>query len=179
MHTTFAAALVLISAAAFAATQITTIVSPPVTGITILVKPATGITTIIKPAFATADLGETSALTSADKRSIENLIRVEIRALVALDAERAFAKLAPSTQSFFIEPVRFLQAIADKVPPILQTRSFAFLGMTGSASRVAQQVLITDSFRQQWIAEFQVERQDSGDWLVEDCIMEGAPGQQA
>jgi hypothetical protein len=174
MHATIAAVLLaVISATAFAVTQI-------VTGTTTLVKPATGNTILVKPALAKSDRTQGSALTSTDKRRIENLVRVQIRALVALDAERAFAKLVPSTQSLFIEPVRFLQAIADKVPPILQTRSFAFLGIVeASASRVAQQVLISDSVGQQWIAEFQVERQQSGDWLVEDCIVEAAPGRQA
>ena len=64
-------------------------------------------------------------------------------------------------ESLFIEPVRFLQAIADKVPPILQARSFAFIGLAEeAASRVTQQVLITDSFGQQWIVDFQLERQE-------------------
>jgi hypothetical protein len=42
-----------------------------------------------------------------------------------------------------------------------------------------QQVLITDSLGQEWVAEFEVERQKSGDWRVEDCVVEVAPGQQA
>jgi hypothetical protein len=169
MHATIAATLVaVVSVAAFAATQMGNIVSPPVTGIT----------TLVKPALARPDLAGSSALTSTDKRSIENLVRAELRALIALDAEHAFSKLTPSTQSFFGKPVRFLQAIAE-VPPILQTRSFAFLGVERSVSRIVQQVLITDSLGQEWIAEFQVERQKSGDWLVEDCIVEAAPGQQA
>jgi hypothetical protein len=180
MHATMAAALVgFISAAAFAATHRESIIFPTVTGSTVLLTPTAAITTLVKPALATGHLAQASVLTSADKRRIENLVRAEILAIVALDAEAAFDKLAPSTQSFFIEPVRFLQAIADKVPPILQTRSFAFLGIEGSAARVAQQVLITDSLGQQWVAEFLVERQASGDWLVEDCIVDTAPGQQA
>jgi hypothetical protein len=170
MHATIAATLIaVISVTAFAATQMGNIVSPPVTGIT----------TLVKPALARPDFAGSSALTPTDKRSIETLVRAELRALIALDAERAFSKLTPSTQSFFGEPVRFLQAIADKVPPILQTRSFAFLGLERSASRIVQQVLITDSLGQEWIAEFDVEHQKSGDWRVEDCIVEVAPGQQA
>jgi hypothetical protein len=92
MHATIAATLVaVVSVAAFAATQMGNIVSPPVTGIT----------TLVKPALARPDLAGSSALTPTDKRSIETLVRAELRALIALDAERAFSNLTPSTQSFF------------------------------------------------------------------------------
>ena len=42
-----------------------------------------------------------------------------------------------------------------------------------------QQVLITDSLGQQWLAEFQVERQQAGNWRVKGCVVAAAPGQQA
>ena len=57
--------------------------------------------------------------TAIDKGKIEDAVRAEVRALVARDAKRAFAKLTPSTQSFFGRPDKFLQAVADELPPIL------------------------------------------------------------
>src|SRR5438552_15939099 len=63
-----------------------------------------------------------TSFTEADKRSIEDAVRVELHAIVAQDAKRAFAKLTPSTQSFFGEPKKFLQAVADELPPILVTK---------------------------------------------------------
>ena len=56
---------------------------------------------------------------TTDKSKIEDAVRAELRALVAQDAKRAFAKLTPSTQSFFGRPDKFLQAVADELPPIL------------------------------------------------------------
>ena len=41
---------------------------------------------------------------TTDKSKIEDAVRAELRALVAQDAKRAFAKLTPSTQSFFGRP---------------------------------------------------------------------------
>ena len=51
--------------------------------------------------------------TAIDKGKIEDTVRTEVRALVAQDAKRAFAKLTPSTQRFFGRPDKFLQAIGD------------------------------------------------------------------
>ena len=56
----------------------------------------------------------------------------------------AFATLAPSAQSFFGKPDKFLRSVAEEMPPILLTRTFAFLGAERTENRTVQQVLITD-----------------------------------
>jgi len=113
-----------------------------------------------------------------DKGKIEDAVRAEVRALVARDAKRAFAKLTPSTQSFFGRPDKFLQAVADELPPILVTKKFSFLGIdrTGATN---SEVLITDVFGQEWLADFEVERQENGDWRVKGCVVQTNPGQRA
>jgi hypothetical protein len=113
------------------------------------------------------------------KRRIEAAVRAQIRAYAARDAEQAFAQLAPSTQRFFGEPQRFLRAIAQEVPAMLDTRRFAFLGVEQSGRRTVTQVLITDSMGQEWLAEFQLEQLAGHDWRIKGCILQAAPGQQA
>ena len=68
--------------------------------------------------------------------------------------------------------------MADELPPILVTKQFSFLGIDRSASTVSE-VLITDVLGQEWLAEFQMERQKNGDWRVKGCVVEAAPGQRA
>ena len=116
--------------------------------------------------------------TAIDKGKIEDAVRAEVRALVARDAKRAFAKLTPSTQSFFGRPDKFLQAVADELPPILVTKKFSFLGIdrTGATN---SEVLITDVFGKEWLADFEVERQENGDWRVKGCVVQTNPGQRA
>ena len=115
---------------------------------------------------------------ATDKSKIEDAIRAELRALVAQDAKRAFAKLTPSTQSFFGRPHKFLQAVADELPPILVTKKFSFLGIdrTGATN---SEVLITDVLGQEWLADFEVEKQENGDWRVKGCVVQANPGQRA
>jgi hypothetical protein len=116
--------------------------------------------------------------TATDKRKIEDAVRAELRAIVAQDAKRAFAKLTPSTQSFFGKPEKFLQAVADELPPILVAKKFSFLGID-RADTTTSEVLITDILGQEWLAQFEVERQESGDWRVKGCVVQANPGQRA
>jgi hypothetical protein len=113
-----------------------------------------------------------------DKHKIEDAVRAELRAIVAQDAKRAFAKLTPSTQSFFGQPEKFLQAVADELPPILVTKRFSFLGIDRTGTTTSE-VLITDILGQEWLAQFEVERQESGDWRVKGCVVQANPGQRA
>jgi hypothetical protein len=145
-----------------------------------LISPsAISATNLLNPILVKPDAALPGAVTPADRHSIEDAVRVELRALVAQDAKRAFATLAPSAQSFFGKPDKFLRSVAEEMPPILLTRTFAFLGAERTENRTVQQVLITDSLGQQWLAEFQVERQQAGDWRVKGCVVAAAPGQQA
>ena len=113
-----------------------------------------------------------------DKRKIEDAVRAELRAIVAQDAKRAFAKLTPSTQSFFGAPEKFLQAVADELPPVLVTKKFSFLGIN-RAGATTSEVLITDILGQEWLADFEMERQENGDWRVKGCVVQANPGQRA
>ena len=115
---------------------------------------------------------------ATDKSKIEDAVRAELRALVAQDAKRAFAKLTPSTQSFFGRPDKFLQAVADELPPILVTKKFSFLGIDRT-SATNSEVLITDVLGQEWLADFEVEKQENGDWRVKGCVVQANPGQRA
>jgi hypothetical protein len=116
---------------------------------------------------------------ATERRDIENAIRLQIRAYAARDARRAFARLAPSTQRFFGEPDRFIRSLAQEIPTVLDARRFAFLGVEQVGRRIVQQVLLTDSTEHEWLAEFQLERQENGDWRVKGCVLQATPGQQA
>jgi Domain of unknown function (DUF4864) len=115
---------------------------------------------------------------ATDKGKIEDAVRAELRAIVAQDAKRAFAKLTPSTQSFFGQPEKFLQAVADELPPILATKKFSFLGIDRTSTTTSE-VLITDVIGQEWLADFEVEQQENGDWRVKGCVVQANPGERA
>jgi hypothetical protein len=85
----------------------------------------------------------------------------------------------PATQQLFARPDKFLRSIAQDIPPILDTRRFAFLGLEQQGSRIVQHVLITDGTGDQWLAEFQLEELRGGDWRIKGCVVQATPGQQA
>ncbi|ODA68696.1 hypothetical protein A7A08_00528 [Methyloligella halotolerans] len=117
---------------------------------------------------------------SAEMRDgIEDTVREQLTALVKGDANMAFANLAPETQRFFSEPQRFMRSVATDAPPVVKTKSFAFVGLEQDRGAAQQQVLLTDQDGRSWLAKFQVEQQLTGDWRVKSCVVEAAPGQQA
>jgi hypothetical protein len=142
-------------------------------------KPLAAGKPLLQPVALRPEFPAPRGFSSREKRSIENAVRMQIRAYAARDAEQAFAKLAPSTQRFFGEPDRFLRSLAQEMPTVLDTRRFAFLGVEQIGRRIVQQVLITDSTEHEWLAEFQVEQLQSGDWRIKGCILQSTPGQQA
>ena len=146
----------------------------------VLISPsAISATNLLNPVLVKPDAALPGESHPPTGTALKMPFRVELHALVAQDAKRAFATLAPSAQSFFGKPDKFLRSVAEEMPPILLTRTFAFLGAERTENRTVQQVLITDSLGQQWLAEFQVERQQAGDWRVKGCVVAAAPGQRA
>jgi hypothetical protein len=131
------------------------------------------------PVLLKPDEEAPDGVSARERRSIEEAVRTQIRAYVARDAMQAFTKLAPSTQRFFGEPDKFLRSIAQEIPAMLDTRRLAFLGMEQVGERIVEQVLITDSMGQEWLAEFELEQLNDGDWRIKGCVVQSTPGQQA
>ena len=55
---------------------------------------------------------------------------------------------------------------------------FSFLGIN-RAGATTSEVLITDILGQEWLADFEMERQENGDWRVKGCVVQANPGQRA
>ncbi|XSG82654.1 MAG: DUF4864 domain-containing protein [Methyloligella sp. ZOD6] len=112
------------------------------------------------------------------REGIQDTVRKQLKALAKGDANMAFANLSPQTQRYFAEPQRFMNSVATDAPPMVETKSFAFLGIEQDRDGALQQVLLTDEEGRSWLAKFRVERL-AGDWRVESCVVEAVPGQQA
>jgi Domain of unknown function (DUF4864) len=58
------------------------------------------------------------------------------------------------------------------------TKKFSFLGIN-RAGATTSEVLITDILGQEWLADFEMERQENGSWRVKGCVVQANPGQPA
>jgi Domain of unknown function (DUF4864) len=175
INRTLVATLVAIvsTGAALAGTKVASLAPPPAPRATTIVPKQV----LVRPDAPAVNPDR--SLTQVEQRGIEDTVRGQLRALVARNATQAFAGLAPSTQHYFGKPDKFFDTIARSLPPVLEAKHFAFLGVEQDNSGAYQQVLITDGDGRDWIAKFQVERQPAGDWRVKGCVVEVAPGQQA
>jgi hypothetical protein len=69
---------------------------------------------------------------SEAERGIEDAARIQLTAIAARDAKRAFSKLAPSTQHYFAQLDEYLQAVASDLPPNLAISVLPFLASGGT-----------------------------------------------
>jgi hypothetical protein len=118
-------------------------------------------------------------LAQADREGIRDTIRGQLRALATHDAGEAFAKLAPSAQHYFGKPDNFLQIMKRDLAPVVATKQFAFLGVEQVRNGAYQEVQLTNSDGEDWLARFQLERESAGDWRVKSYTVEVAPGEPA
>lgn len=169
-----AALIALVSGGAVSAQQKLASLPPDSPGgrLTIVPKSAPVVPDSVAPSF-------NNRLAESDRVAIKDAVRDQIHALAVLDAGSAFAQLAPSAQLYFGGADDFLLKVAEELPPMLQTKSFAFVGMVQKETGTFQEVLISDGSGQDWLAEFELERQAGGEWRVKRCVVDIAPGQQA
>ena len=113
--------------------------------------------------------------TTVDERTVETLIREQIAAFGNDDGERAFSYAAPDIQKRFGDPVSFMAMVRKSYAAVYRPKSLHFLQPSWPAGRqegvVLQAVELTDSSGGFWVATYQVERQDSGDWRIVGCTL--------
>ncbi len=118
----------------------------------------------------------TSYFSSVEVEAIRAAVRGEIHALAARDAHSAFAYLAPTSQSYYADAKRFLNALKASMPPLLAIESFAMAETERDSVNAVQTVVLTSTDGSQWLARFTVERQPDGGWGIKRCLVEAAAG---
>ena len=113
--------------------------------------------------------------TAADARIVETLIRAQIAAFGEDDGERAFSYAAPDIQKRFGDAASFMAMVRKSYPAVYRPKSLNFQRPSWPAGPDAgvmlQGVELTDSAGGFWVATYQVERQDSGDWRIVGCAL--------
>lgn len=116
-------------------------------------------------------------LSEVERTSIETAVRGQIRALATRNADEAFSFLTPVIQDYFADADSFVATLKRQLPPVMQARGFALAGLERSALDAVQHVTFTDRKGGEWLAQFTVERQSDGSWLIKSCQVERAEGQ--
>lgn len=118
-----------------------------------------------------------AGLSGVERDAIRSVVRNQINALAARDAERAYSHLSPLTKGFFQDASTFLATLNQQMIPMMYAKDFALIALEREATDAVQHVIFTGPNNREWLARFKVERQSDGAWQIKSCQVELALGQ--
>jgi hypothetical protein len=128
-------------------------------------------------AFAPAALAQERAVSAADAKAIEMVIRAQLDAFAHDDADKAFSYAAPGIRNVFGSAANFISMVKKGYPVVYRPASVIFLKPVPDDDAVIQPVRMTDADGRIWIAVYLMERQAAGGWLTNGCQLGRSEGQ--
>jgi hypothetical protein len=123
------------------------------------------ITVMATAAEAVSDVGED------DRLKIQAIIGAQLEAFHARDAERAFSYASPSIRARFQTPARFFWMVRNHYPAVYAARNPEFLQLMEIRGVWIQGVIISDRLGESWLAQYPMEQQPDGKWLINGCLV--------
>lgn len=116
-------------------------------------------------------------LNDSDRQAIRDIIQAQLDAFQADDAVTAFSFASPSIQARFNDPDTFMGMVKTGYQPVYRPKAVFFQKALTLEGRVLQQVLIVDMDEQSVMANYPMERQADGTWLIDGCFLTPAEKQ--
>lgn len=114
-------------------------------------------------------------ISEADLTSIRGVIRDQLAAFRAGNAERAFATASDDLQEAFSSADRFLAAVLSEAEPLARPRMVFFGELMLTPDGLAQAVELVDHEGDRHTALYLVERSKRGGWRVGGCLVGAVP----
>jgi hypothetical protein len=121
------------------------------------------------------------ALSEADEQAAADVVRAQLAAFAADDAEKAFSYAAPSIRSTFGTAAYFLAMVRGHYPMVYRPTSIAFLKpdkreQLPKEAALLLKVHLTDRQDKPWVAVYQLQRQKNKSWRIAGCTVVGNDG---
>ena len=118
-----------------------------------------------------------AAVSSSDARAVQLVVRAQLDAFAADDAQRAFSYAAPSIREMFGTPDQFMLMVRTSYPVVYRPGSVTFLKPKPEGALVAQPVHMTDGRGGSWLAIYGLQRQRDKSWRIAGCVLVANSGQ--
>ena len=118
-----------------------------------------------------------AAVSAKDAKEVQLLVRAQLDAFAADDAQRAFSYAAHSIQQMFGTPDNFLQMVRSSYPVVYRPATVTFLSPKTSDKIVVQPVHMTDGQGGSWIAMYSLQKQKDKSWRIAGCVLVANAGQ--
>ena len=111
------------------------------------------------------------ALSTEENKAIRTVVEAQIAALAVDDAERAFSYATPSIRKRFGSADRFFTLVRQEYPAVYQPTKTVFHIADEIDSQIFQPVELTDDTGTVWLAVYEMQRQDNGEWRINGCLL--------
>ncbi len=114
---------------------------------------------------------QTPGPSAADRAAIAAVIQSQIDAFRHDDAPAAFAHAAPSIQSMFENPDRFMAMVRSSYPPVYRPNSVDVAELEQMNGQLVQKVELIGPDGRPSLALYTMERQPDGTWKIAGCSL--------
>lgn len=112
-----------------------------------------------------------SELSEADQQEIQSVIRQQLEAFQAEDAEAAFSFASPAIQDQFGSAERFVRMVKTRYAPVYRAQQAEFLELVSVRGVPAQQVRLLDPQGNAVTAIYVMEQQSDDSWRISACLL--------
>ncbi len=131
--------------------------------------------------FGLAGVGFTHAAGPAvpakSAQGVQLVVRAQLDAFAADDAERAFSYAAATIQKMFGTPDQFIDMVRSTYPVVYRPASVTFLTPKADGQTIVQPVHMTDGQGGSWLAVYRVQQQKDKSWRIAGCVLVANSGQ--
>ena len=98
-------------------------------------------------------------------------VQGQLAAFAKDDAELAFSFAAPSIQAVFKTPQNFIDMVIRSYPVVHRPVKVSFMKPQSVGSDLLLPVQMTDTRGKAWIANYTLQQQPDGKWLISGCVL--------
>lgn len=98
-------------------------------------------------------------------------VQGQLSAFAKDDAELAFSFAAPSIQTVFKTPQNFVDMVIRSYPVIYRPVKVSFMKPESAGPDLVLPVQMIDARGKAWIANYSLQQQPDGEWLISGCVL--------
>ncbi len=119
--------------------------------------------------FGASLLLSPAAMAEALNERVQDTIQSQMTAFMADDAATAYGFAAPSIQSYFGSPGRFMDMVRSGYLPVYRPSNVRFGKFAERDGQLLQEVRLTGPKGQDWVALYTLQAQDDGSLRITGC----------
>ncbi|MHB2166160.1 DUF4864 domain-containing protein [Alsobacter sp. R-9] len=107
--------------------------------------------------------------------AVRAVIEDQLKAFLGDDGPRAWSHASPGIQTMFRTTDNFMAMVRQGYQPVYRPKAWSFGPLRDTPAGPEQEVRITDTAGEDWLAVYTMERQPDGSWKIAGCRLLKAP----